>query len=590
MKKLLKAFNSTSLFFRVALITLICTISVFIFTTSVTLLISKNVLMNTFSTSNYKILNQVAQSLLSLNDNIANTLSIVENSSYFKTYLSHEDLDNKSTYSLVYNMDKQFDLLSDDVYSDITVYIVGKNGETFLKGHNYFCFDKKEMLNSDITKKALKSDDKLIYEYTTYVNPHTKIKTNNITGVKVLKDKETKAIYGYVYIIIKEEDFKKHYMPFMGNSNNIAIISYNGEIVSSSISNIIGQKDTNLLNITTHMNQNNISVYNAKYKNKNAAILKTYLPYYDFNIMGIIDRNIIIDEVFNTSDIYMFNIIILVISLIITFFIIRKTTKPLYILAYKMSQISDGNFNDYINTEGSSEVRQLTESYNYMLDGLNKYMNDLIKLENEKRTSEIHALQMQINPHFMYNTLSSIKWLIWQNEKDKSVKTIDAFISLLRNTISNKNEMILIYEELTNLKNYVLINHIRYGDKITVNYFVQEECNDYMIPKLILQPFIENAFFHAFTDRESGLISVFINLKNDNIVCEIIDNGIGIPVHNINAILKSTDLKEHFTSIGINNVNDRIKLLYGNEYGVTIQSELNFGTSVKITIPARKNI
>ena len=208
MKKLLKAFNSTSLFFRVALITLICTISVFIFTTSVTLLISKNVLMNTFSTSNYKILNQVAQSLLSLNDNIANTLSIVENSSYFKTYLSHEDLDNKSTYSLVYNMDKQFDLLSDDVYSDITVYIVGKNGETFLKGHNYFCFDKKEMLNSDITKKALKSDDKLIYEYTTYVNPHTKIKTNNITGVKVLKDKETKAIYGYVYIIIRKKILK----------------------------------------------------------------------------------------------------------------------------------------------------------------------------------------------------------------------------------------------------------------------------------------------------------------------------------------------------------------------------------------------
>lgn len=588
MNKLIKSFHSASLFFRVALITFICTLCVFIFTTSVTINISKNVLIKTFGSSNYKILNQVAQSFLTLNDNIANTLSIIENSTYFKTYLSNEDLTNKDTFSLIYNMDKQFDILPEDVYSDITVYIVGTNGETFLKGHNYFYFDKEEMLNSHITKRAVKSSDKLMYEYTTYTNVHTKVSTNTITGVKVLKDKESKLIYGYVYIIIKEDDFKKYYMPFMGASNDIAIISKNGQVVSSSIDNIIGKNDNSLLKIASHMDQNNITIYNTKYNNKNKSILKTYLPYYNFNIIGIIDRNLIINEVFNTSDIYFFNIIILILFLFITFFIIRRTTKPLSILAYKMSQVSDGKFNNYIKTEGSSEVRKLTEAYNYMLDGINKYMQDLVELEKEKRKSEIHALQMQINPHFMYNTLSSIKWLIWQNDKDKSVKTIDAFISLLRNTISNKNEMILIFEEVTNLKNYVLINHIRYGDKITVNYFVQEECNNYMIPKLILQPFIENAFFHAFTDRESGLISVFINLKDNNIVCEIIDNGIGISNNNMDDIFKSSELKEHFTSIGINNVNDRIKLLYGDEYGVTIQSELNFGTSVKITIPAKK--
>jgi two-component system sensor histidine kinase YesM len=210
-------------------------------------------------------------------------------------------------------------------------------------------------------------------------------------------------------------------------------------------------------------------------------------------------------------------------------------------------------------------------------------------MQKEKRKAEIHALQMQINPHFIYNTLSSIKWLIWQGKIEKSTETIDAFISLLRNTISNKHEMITILEEVNNLKNYVLINHIRYGDNINVNFFVMPNCEDYIIPKLILQPFIENAFFHGFADKSNGSIHVFINEQNNNLVCEIIDNGVGIKNEDMRKILRDSNHNhDHFTSIGINNVNDRIKLLYGDEYGVTITSEENKGTNVRVVIPAQK--
>lgn len=114
------------------------------------------------------------------------------------------------------------------------------------------------------------------------------------------------------------------------------------------------------------------------------------------------------------------------------------------------------------------------------------------------------------------------------------------------------------------------------------------QCENYIIPKLILQPFIENSFFHGFVDKDSGFIHVFITEQNGNIICEIIDNGIGISKDNISNILHSSSNKSnHFTSIGINNVNDRIKLLYGDKYGVTITSELNTGTTVKIIIPAK---
>ncbi|MDO5517252.1 MAG: histidine kinase [Clostridium sp.] len=592
MKHLIYKFQCASLFTKIALISLTCSLSIFIFTTFITLNVSKNVLIETFSNSNYKILNEVSSSFANLNDHIANVLSIIEHSSDFEDYLSNvhnDNFDDDNTtpddYTLLYNIDKSFDVFPDDIYSNITVYIIGTNGKTYIKGHNYFSFDEDETLNSDLTHKAVKNCGKLVYGFTSYKNIFDKSTSTAITAAKVLMDKDSKEIYGYAYIVISQNDFRKCYMPFIGVSNNIEILSQDGTIVSSSRFDEIGTTDQDMLDISKHMLDNSIDVYSHKYKSINAAILSIYLPYYDFNLIGIIDKDIIIHEMFNTSKIFVINIVILLVFMAITSQIIRKTTEPLSLLSQKMSKISSGHFNDYLEIEGGTEIRQLTSAYNYMLDGINKYMNDILEMEKEKRKAEIHALQMQINPHFLYNTLTSIKWLIWQKEIDKSTKTIDAFIALLQNTISNRKEMITIDEEIENLKNYVFINHIRYGDKIKVNYFVNPECSNYKIPKLILQPFIENAFFHAFTDREDGLISVFINLRDDDIVAEIIDDGVGIPEKNINHILESDELKEHFTSIGINNVNDRIKLIYGAEYGVTISSELNFGTSVKIVIP-----
>jgi len=147
--------------------------------------------------------------------------------------------------------------------------------------------------------------------------------------------------------------------------------------------------------------------------------------------------------------------------------------------------------------------------------------------------------------------------------------------------------MITVSDEIENLKNYVLINHVRYGDKINVNFFVMPECEGYIIPKLILQPFIENAFFHAFTDRDSGSIHVFVNKNNENLICEIIDNGIGMTSEDLKNIYTGNHKKNNnFTSIGINNVNDRIKLIYGDNHGVNITSEPERGTIVKLSLPA----
>ena len=590
MSKISKWIDSTSLFFRVAFIVLISIILVFICTSIITINISKNVLVDTFSKSNYKILGQITDSLEVLNDNIINIMNVIDSSNDFQKYFTLTNVDSKENFRTLYNMQTTIDSVPEKDFNDITVLAIGINGESFLIGHNYFKFNTDEVLKSDLTKNALENKDTVFYQYSEFPVINSKDKTNAITAIKVLTDKKTKEVYGFVYVIINQDDFRKYYLPFVGSSNSITMLTKDGTIISSSRTYEIGSSDMQLLDISNNIQNNDLKYINTKLNSKDVAILSKHLPTYNFNIVGIIEKNVILDEVYNTSQIYFVTLLIALIFLILTSITIKRTTKPLSTLSHKMSQITNGDFKNYVQVKGNYEVRELSSAFNFMLDDLNSYIDEKMKMEKDKRKAEIHALQMQINPHFLYNTLASIKWLIWQGDNDKSIKTIDAFISLLRNTISNKNEMITINEEIENLKNYVLINHIRYGDKISVNFFVMPQCENYIIPKLILQPFIENSFFHGFVDRDNGFIHVFINEKEGNIICEIIDNGVGIPKENVSNILHShSNNNDHFTSIGVNNVNDRVKLLYGDEYGVTITSEINLGTTVKIVIPAQNS-
>lgn len=180
---------------------------------------------------------------------------------------------------------------------------------------------------------------------------------------------------------------------------------------------------------------------------------------------------------------------------------------------------------------------------------------------------------------------------IVEESKDKSIRAIDAFINMIRNTISKTDEFVTINDEIENLKNYVFINNIRYGDRVKVEYFIMPNCYEYLVPKLILQPFIENQFFHAFPSDSEGEIQIFIKECNDdNIKIEICDSGVGIDDEKIDNIINGEEDKhKYFSGIGINNVNTRIKLIYGSDYGMDIKSKINKGTTIKIIIHKVKN-
>ncbi|WP_297427422.1 sensor histidine kinase [Clostridium sp.] len=586
-----KFIHSTTLFFRVASVVLISVILVSISIGIITIKISKDILADTFSKSNYKVLTQITNNLNTLNDNIINIMNAIDYIPDFQRYFTEKELTPQQNYKTIYNMHEGLKkMIPDKDFYDITVIAIGLNGNTYAaSNYDHVIPNSDEILNSDFTKKALANKNTIFYQYLDH--GFTKLTQNSSTlvAIKVLCDTLTRQPYGFVYVLINENNLHKYYDYFVGNGNNIAIMSSDGTIVSSSNTSTIGSKNIDLYNISSAMISNNLKYINTKLNSSDVAVLSKHLPTYNFNIVGTIDKNIVLNEIYDSNEILGTSIVIALVFILITFFVIRRTTKPISALARTMPKIIYGDFNNHIPIVGSYEVRELSAAFNYMLDGLNNYVKEQIKMQREKRKAEIHALQMQINPHFIYNTLASIKWLMWQGNVDKSTQTIDAFICLLRNTISNNNEMITIQEEIENLRNYVLINHTRYGDNINVNFFIMPNCEGYIIPKLILQPFIENAFFHGFTDKTNGSIHIFINEQNQNLICEIIDNGLGMTNEDIRRILRKPSKKhEHFTSIGINNVNDRIKLLYGDEYGITITSEPNKGTTVKVVIPAQK--
>lgn len=588
MYRIMKYFKSKSLFFTLAIIMFISSVSISIITALSIMNISKKIFINNFSISNTKTLKQIQANFYNLNSKIVNVINAADNSWTFRRYLSENIADQKDLFYTIYNLREQFKT-NDEMLNEnyIDMLIIGNNNATYKNNESLITTPIAAIKSSKITKTAVKNPNKLLYQYNSY--GFTSVTKNNsvMIGTKVLISELTKKPIGVLFAIINEDSIKNLYSNFAATSgNDIAIISSNGTIVSSSIENIIGSKNFNLLNAAKKIKKDNSKYINTSLDNKKYTILSEYMPTYDFYLVNIIDTNKALNTMYNTKQIILICSIIIFITFSILFIVTKKTTDPLRILVKEMSKITKCNFNNHINLKGNYEITELSSSFNYMLDNLNIYIKELISAQEKQRKAELSALQMQINPHFMYNTLASIKWLTLKEDKEKAGSTIDAFISLLQNTISDTSESVTVEREILNLKNYVLINEARYGENIKVSFHIFPQCNNYKLPKLILQPFIENAFFHAFSGDENGHIHIFISEKSGNLLCEIIDNGIGMDENTLSNLNSPKALKnKHFTGIGIKNVDDRIKLLYGDKYGVTIKSSINVGTTVSIILP-----
>ncbi|WP_256756641.1 sensor histidine kinase [Cohnella sp. WQ 127256] len=288
------------------------------------------------------------------------------------------------------------------------------------------------------------------------------------------------------------------------------------------------------------------------------------------------------------NSIVLYSLCGLAISLLISIWLSHRLSKPIKDLQSDMKQVEKGNFNIQTEIGQMNEIGQLGRSFNVMVSRTKFLMEETINNQESKRKSELLLLQSQINPHFLYNTLDSIVWMAEQRQHEEVVLMTSALAKLFRASITKDQELVPIRVEIDHITNYLLIQKMRYNDELDYVIDIDESILEYKTLKILLQPFVENAIYHGIRNMygiEDGLITIRGREVNDQIVFEVVDNGLGMTPEQLGKILLSKEESNRNQGIGIRNVNERIKLYFGHEYGIQIRSEIEEGTCVTITIP-----
>ena len=281
---------------------------------------------------------------------------------------------------------------------------------------------------------------------------------------------------------------------------------------------------------------------------------------------------------------------LLLVGIILTFIdtlVFRNFTEPIYRLLYTMEKFGTGSYKVRAKEKGVGELKNLIKHFNVMADKLEEQMEEIRRNEQEKQRMEKKLLQSQINPHFLYNTLDSIIWMIRSEEYDGAGEMVSLLAKFFRISLSQGKDMIPLKKELEHATSYLAIQNIRFKDKFEFQVNADPNLLNYLCPKLSIQPLLENAIYHGMEGMyEDGEIEIRIYEKEGAIKIEVADNGPGMTAEKLDYIMHNKVISsKRGSGIGVRNVNERIQLIYGKNYGITIASELDEGTVATITIP-----
>jgi two-component system, sensor histidine kinase YesM len=292
---------------------------------------------------------------------------------------------------------------------------------------------------------------------------------------------------------------------------------------------------------------------------------------------------------------------IALISVAIAFSIVAawSLSKSIYTPIKKLhdvtATITKNDLQVLVTGDNVDEITELGMSFNIMIGKIRELLASKIKEQENLKKAELRVLQAQINPHFLYNTLDTIIWMAQSNKNEQVIEIVSALSKFFRISLSKGKDWITIGEEIERTRSYLTIQKIRYRDILDFNIDVDDRVTDNTILKLILQPLVENAIYHGIKNkRQGGTINIRAKLKNQNeVLIEVEDDGIGFTPEKLDQLRveledDSGDIRME-SGFGIGNVNNRIRLYYGKQYGLTVESEYNTGTCVTLIIPAKKD-
>ncbi|WP_209847242.1 sensor histidine kinase [Paenibacillus sediminis] len=298
------------------------------------------------------------------------------------------------------------------------------------------------------------------------------------------------------------------------------------------------------------------------------------------------------DEILTTKQdlnqfIFWVLVVVILLVLLISIYMSAKISRPIKMLEKSVKKVEQGDFNTRINVKGAYEVEQLSHQFNLMIGRIGQLMDQIIYEQEAKRKSELDVLQSQINPHFLYNTLNSVIRFAQREKKEEVITMINSLSKFFRISLSKGKNIITVQDELEHVRNYLVIQNMRYKNKFQYKIEAEEKALSCLTLKLILQPIVENAIVHGIEMMaDEGFIHISVNIVGDKLLFQVTDNGLGMSEETMQQLLTGHLKSEHGSSVGVKNVHERIRLYYGDEYGLQFESELEEGTTVCIWIPA----
>lgn len=517
-------------------------------------------------------LKEIEKISLLASNGLSSTLSATLEGSYpIQDFLRFGGVQNEN---VAYNILMNYIMMKDRVFS---IYLYNLNGgsDLFVSPNQPINYEFK-MSNELWFKKFMHTKDRTI-TLTTRIDKQLKNKILAVSHARKIYDVATGRLLGVIVVSIDIKFIE------IVNSNlqeglrsRFMIVDDDDKIVYNVDKRLIGT----LFRDNVRPNEvENIVVTHPLSQQKWTTYL--YMPMNELTDKGeILGQNLIT-----------LAIVMSLFATIISIFLSNVITRPIKKLMNNIKLVEKGQFEKVEHIGSRDEFGHLSNRFNKMSYELKKLVERVQQEEVEKASAEIRALHSQINPHFLYNTLGSVKWIASLQRADKIVDMTEALISMLRYATRSDGTLVSIREELDNVSNYVTIQNVRYYDCIQFKYEVEERLLENLIPRMILQPIIENAIFHGFAElEEDGMIKVRIQAKGNDIAIEISDNGIGMDEETIQSLMESWKNTEHKSrGIGLYNVQRRIQLHFGQLYGLHVQSTVDEGTIFSILLPSIDN-
>ncbi|HBK5068854.1 TPA: histidine kinase [Enterococcus faecium] len=497
---------------------------------------SRDAYIQLFNQSNDVVLKKIQSEFESLNDTIENTLAAFDSNPAVKSYFSNDPAQHMEQLQQLRTIQKMNDSLSKiHPMIDYDVLIFGENGRTFVGNDMLTAVSADSFFQSAIAQRVNEraADTQMLFAHHGLTLRDKK--APSVFFVKKLKN-TLNHVYGYAVLSISSKQLANLFQSVVNPEiSKISFMNEEQTIIASNEENTIGSRSMIFKKLT--VGETTIS---------NGQQL-TRLPLYrqDCTLLSQVDLHSLSNQMGVIFPIILYNIVTLAFAGSLVFMYLDRHTK----------------------------------SINQLLSNAQHHYEQTIQDEKKKRSLEIQTMQAQIQPHFIYNTLTSLKFLIWQKKTDEAVQGIDSFITLLRSTIGKKEEVIPVKEEIKSVQSYIDLLSMRYGERISAKIMIPDELQSLSMPNMILQPIIENAYLHAFHNKTQGFITVYGKTKNQLLLFEVIDNGDGFDTEN------TKQKNDHFSGIGISHVDERIRLMYGDAYGLTIQSLIGTGTTVTICLP-----